>query len=246
MVELPPPPLLLLLAILLLICGGNWNRLAPLAYLGLCNSNGLNELKNEYVELNKPGVCLAKNGDVYVTIGVCNDCANDKLLRVGLFGIAHIGGGLCLDFPPLPLLLVLLPPPFDDKLDADDGEFVIITSCLILFINVVVDDDDDDTFDGDDVISFNLSLLLPLFAIAIDSIDEHEPGFLSESRSDNDDADDAEECADWLRFTGEQSFDRFEYTSVNDGDGERIDNGDGDDADADDEMLDGEDCIFKL
>ncbi|KAH9426988.1 hypothetical protein DERP_011658 [Dermatophagoides pteronyssinus] len=59
--------------------------LAPLAYLGDGNNNGLNELKNEYVELNKPGVGLAKNGDVYVTIGVCNDCANDKLFCVGLF-----------------------------------------------------------------------------------------------------------------------------------------------------------------
>lgn len=40
------------------------------------------------------GVCFARKGEAYVTMGVCSDWAYDGLKRVGLQGIALMGGGL--------------------------------------------------------------------------------------------------------------------------------------------------------
>ena len=87
---------------------GNWKCVPFVEYLGLSIS-GLNEFQNVKALAGIiPGVVLPKKGEANVTIGVCSDCANAWLNRVGLVGIPVIGGGLglnlvefkgCDDFP---------------------------------------------------------------------------------------------------------------------------------------------------
>lgn len=136
------------------------------------------------------GVCLARKGLAYGTIGVCSDCAYVVLKRVGLLGMALIGGGFTLFFmtPVVPLVLV-----------AEIDSFALLGLLSL-------DDVDDRAGDATEV----AALLAPAEALLLLDEDDDDDGTRLVSAPPPPPVSRSDE----LRFTGLQSFEKLEQLSV--------------------------------